>query len=429
MKLKLDKWQEEVLAYKGDMLLCTGRRVGKTYILARKAIDRMVKKKTPFVVMSLTEDQAFLIIIMARTYLEEEYPNIMFKSTMKWIELQNGSSMISRPAGDTGAGVRGFEGGVLIVDEASRMTKLFWLAARPIILITAGEIWMASTPFGKQGYFYDRFNDAHILKKPNARFKVFYITTPKVIETREIFESWTEELRTEVLKILAEDRKEMSELEYGQEYLGLFLDELRQFFPNELIKKCMVLDRLGVSSSPRAVYLGVDVARMGRDISTFEIFEKRGDLLKQIENIVTKKTVLTQTAQKIIDLNNRYSFDRKSIGIDDAGIGAGVFDILMNNNNLKRKIVGLNNATRPIDRDGKTGKLLKEEMYTYCLSLMEHNLVQFLKDDEIRASLESVQYEYKNGKLYIFGRDTHICEGIIRSLWCAKNKSLSIYVY
>ena len=37
--IKLDKWQQEVLDYDGDILLCTGRRVGKTYILARKAMD------------------------------------------------------------------------------------------------------------------------------------------------------------------------------------------------------------------------------------------------------------------------------------------------------------------------------------------------------------------------------------------------------
>ena len=55
--------------------------------------------------------------------------------------------------------------------------------------------------------------------------------------------------------------------------------------------------------------------------------------------------------------------------------------------------------------------------------------VELLKDDNIRVSLESVQYEYKNGKLTIFGADTHIVEGMVRSVWCAKNKSLNIYVY
>lgn len=430
MEIKLDKWQEEVDVAKGDILLCTGRRVGKTYIMAKKGVDRMVKHpKTPIIVMSLTEDQAMIINTMALNYLKEAYPKEGYSATMKKILLDNGSEMICRPAGDTGEGVRGFEGGVLIVDEASRMKKLFWLAARPILLTTNGDLWMCSTPFGKQGYFWDRFNDSYILKKPDARFKTFYISTEEVIKNRPISESWTQKQKDGAIRILAEDKKEMSEMEYGQEYLGLFLDELRQFFKDELIKKVMVLDRELVSSPLSSLYLGVDIARMGRDESTFEILRQSGKRLTHIENIVTKKKLLTETAQKIIDLDTIYNFGRKAIGIDDAGLGAGVFDILMKSDQIKRKVIGLNNASRPIDRDGKTTKLLKELMYTNFLAIMERGEIQLLKDDEIRVSLESVQYEYKNGKLYIFGEKTHIVEGLVRSAYCAENKSLNIYVY
>lgn len=430
MKLKLDKWQEEVDEATGDILLCTGRRVGKTFILAKKGVDRMVKHpKTPIIVMSLTEDQAMIINTMALNYLKEEYPKEGYSATMKKILLDNGSEMICRPAGDTGEGVRGFEGGVLIVDEASRMKKLFWLAARPILLTTNGDLWMGSTPFGKQGYFWDRFNDSYILKKPDARFKTFYISTEEVIKNRPISESWTQKQKDGAIRILAEDKKEMSEMEYGQEYLGLFLDELRQFFPDELIKKVMVLDRELVSSPLSSLYLGVDIARMGRDESTFEILRQTGKQLTHIRNIITKKKLLTETAQKILDLDSIYNFGRKAIGIDDAGLGAGVFDILMKSDQIKRKVIGLNNATRPIDRDGKTTKLLKELMYTNFLAIMERGEIQLLKDDEIRVSLESVQYEYKNGKLYIFGEKTHIVEGLVRAAHCAKNKTLNIYVY
>ena len=75
MKIVLDPWQEEVMDYRGDFLLCTGRRVGKTYIMARKAVDRMINEpKTKVLMFSLTEEQAMLIMVMAKQYLLETAP-------------------------------------------------------------------------------------------------------------------------------------------------------------------------------------------------------------------------------------------------------------------------------------------------------------------------------------------------------------------
>jgi hypothetical protein len=162
MAICLDNWQKEFLAYEGDKLLCTGRRVGKTYIMARGAIDRMLKKKTSVIIFSLTEEQAMLILAMAKEYLLSASPGSMKKkntdTNKKTITLKNGSIMRCRPAGDTGDSGRGFEADILIVDEASRMGKFFWIAVRPIILMTAGEVWLGSTPYGKQGYFWEAFD-------------------------------------------------------------------------------------------------------------------------------------------------------------------------------------------------------------------------------------------------------------------------------
>ena len=86
--IKLDPWQEEYLKCKGDRLLCTGRRVGKTYIMARGAIDRMLKEKTRVLPFSLTEEQAMLIIAMAREYLNAKAPSQLRKRTQIRIRKQ-----------------------------------------------------------------------------------------------------------------------------------------------------------------------------------------------------------------------------------------------------------------------------------------------------------------------------------------------------
>ena len=43
--LILDDWQEEALKHKGDLLLCTGRQIGKTMIMSLKAAKRMIEKE------------------------------------------------------------------------------------------------------------------------------------------------------------------------------------------------------------------------------------------------------------------------------------------------------------------------------------------------------------------------------------------------
>jgi hypothetical protein len=101
----------------------------------------------------------------------------------------------------------------------------------------------------------------------------------------------------------------------------------------------------------------------------------------------------------------------------------------MNNNQTKRKTEPLNNATRIIGTgdEEKPKKLLKEEMYMNLLVLGENKFIKLFNDEEIKLSLESMQYD-EDGK--IFGSYSHITEGIIRGLWLAtKNKDLNIFVH
>ncbi len=433
--IQLDDWQEEVLNTKGNMVLCTGRQVGKTTILARKACMYMINNKnSKIIVVSLTEEQAKLIIIMMLDFLEKHHNRLVSKGkkkpTQNKLFLTNGSSVIARPVGQTGDALRGFTGNVLIIDEASRMPNLIWEASRPTLLTTSGEIWMCSTPHGKKGYFWEAFQNK------NGRYKVFHISSEEVITNRPITEGWSEDQRAGGIDFLDRERTDMSELQYGQEYLGLFLDDLRQYFPDELIEQTCTEKRPEQHRKNKDYYLGVDIARMGDDASTFEIIEKiSNEQLIQVENIVTHKTLTTQTEDRIITLNKYYD-EIKTIYIDagSGSLGVGIFDHLLRNDEVKRKVVAINNRARALDHEGKTkARLLKEDLYDNLRSLMEKKYIKLLDDPEIQLSLRSVQYEYvkKEGRLSqmkIFGNDTHIVEGLIRAAWCAKEKSLSIWV-
>jgi hypothetical protein len=318
------------------------------------------------------------------------------------------------------------------VDEAARMGKFFWISALPIILMNAGELWLASTPFGKKGYFWESFNEAENLHLENARFKVFYKTTEQVIKERKITREWTEERKEKILRILAQDKRIMSRLEYGQEYEGLFMEDLQQLFPDELITGCQDMERPNQIFKEKDYYMGQDIARMGEDQTTFEIGFLEGDEIFQTENLVTRNTYLTETFRANLELDRLYDF--KKIFIDDEGIGIGVFDMMMDEDQLKRKTIGVNNSKRVIDKDGKEKGILKNELYYQLRGLMEKQKIHLLKDDSLFQSLKSVQYEYNLDmkgvpQMKIHGNNTHIAEGLIRLAMAIKYKDLNLRIY
>lgn len=182
-------------------------------------------------------------------------------------------------------------------------------------------------------------------------------------------------------------------------------------------------------------YMGVDIARMGRDKGTYEIIQKQGKRLIHIQHMVTKKKLTTETEDKILYLDKVYNFKKIYLDAGSGTLGVSIFDHLLINDQTKRKIVAINNLSRPLDKDGKKKQgILKEDLYDNLKSLMERHNIDLLDDDDIFLSLKSVQYEYvqKQGqktKMRIFGADTHTTEGLIRASWCVKEKDLNMRVY
>jgi len=424
----LDTWQREVLNYNGDFLLCTGRQVGKTTIMARKAGEHLIRNKgSKIIIVSLTEDQAKLIIVMILDYIEKHYKKEIargkYKPTQNRVTLKNKSQAIARPVGNTGDAIRGFTGDVLIIDEGSRMPELAFTAGKPVLLTTAGQIWMCSTPFGKKGYFYESFLNR------NNRFRIWHKSSENVIRDRHISDTWTDEQRTKAIKFLEDEKKDMGELEYGQEYMGLFLDDLQQFFSDELIEQVCNLKRIEGKSPILNKYMGCDIARLGGDETTIEIIQdnERGKWF-HVENIVRKGLTTTKNEDLILDYDKLWNC--RKIGIDaGAGtLGVSIYDHLLQHPQVKRKIIPMNNRQISMDRDGKKKqRIFKEDLYDNLRSMLERKELYLLDDSDIRLSLKSVQFEImketnKVSKVKIFGKYTHIVEGLTRAAWLAKKE-------
>ena len=349
--------------------------------------------------------------------LEEKTKEKLYAETptLTKMVLNNGSKIFSLPAGRTGYFIRGMTIDLLVADEAGYIPETVWNAVIPMIAVSQkrrgfGFIVLLSTPFGKGGYFYQSFEDPD--------FKSFHISSEQCPRIPKEF------LRKEKLR--------MSAVEYRQEYLGEFCDDSTQFFPTELIKKCMTIKDWDYKTDFKRgnrYYLGVDFARYGGDENALVIAESIGDKIRIVSVETTFRTSSTDTIGRIIEKEAMYNF--KKIFVDDGGLGGPITDMLIEK--LGRKVIGLNNASRGIkvqDID-KRVKLLKEDLYCNTLMLMENDLVEFINDMYLMKSMKSITFQYgvDKKKIHIFGLYAHICEALVRACWLTKEKGLSIYLY
>ena len=429
----LDPWQKEYIETPPEQncFLLTGRQVGKTASMAIKSVEMSVRhfgKEQNILICSITEKQAYRMLAKALVYAKIKYRDkliqtgkerptmhrILFgdkvKSGSKWV-YKNIRGIYCYAAGETGEGLRGDTIKKLMIDEGSRMSEEFFISVTPMLSVAKGSLDIASTPFGKRDkenretFFYKcSFDDS---------FKKFYASA--------------EDCPRHSKEFLAKEKERMTKLQYAQEYLAKFLDDLQRVFSDKLINEICILKRKKTITEG-TYFLGCDVGRK-KDPFTFEILQKIDDELIQVENIVIKDVSIPDNVKRIIRLNEQYHFKKEYI--DSGGMGIAVCDILRDDEENKRKVVEINNASRRFKEEGQEKRkgILKQDLYKNLITLMERRKIKLLDDEEIKLSLSSVQIEIDGEKEIYFGNDTHIVEGLIRACWGIKNKSLNIYIY
>ena len=155
------------------------------------------------------------------------------------------------------------------------------------------------------------------------------------------------------------------------------------------------------------------------------------DKLKIIKCATTSRVSTVDTIERIKSFESVWNFNK--IFIDDAGVGGAVTDVLIDS--LGRKVMGLNNASKRFQIQGEEKKkgILKEDLYSNALMLMETGKLEIISNLSLLRSLKSVTYEYggtgSNGKVKIYGDYAHLAEALVRSVWCLKEKGLALYCY
>jgi|TARA_Y100000310_G_scaffold81786_1_gene78365 hypothetical protein len=413
--LTLDKWQKDLIKSKGDGVVISGRQCGKSTGTSILAGETALNNPNEFILIgAYVIDQAQLIFRKIHEYILDKDPKqIKNRVTLNFLELKNGSKILCRPIGDTGAGMRGYSATMLIIDEAAFVPDRAWDAIEPVISVTKGRTILLSTPQGKKGFFYKAsINPNYFKMKLSAR-----------------------DCPRHTKKFLDQKESELSPVAFATEYLGEFIDDYNRKFSEEWVKKVCCIEKteqIRIRTSNQ--YLGIDVSGSGSDETTFEGFDANNPKnIFQTLNIYSKTIQGPQIERQIQQLKEKYHYDKKSIGFDSGGLGSGTFNYMLENDTLKRSIVALDNATRPIEHKKdkqKTTKLLKEYMYDLVEEMGWRGELKCFNEGAVKQSFESIQIEFKDGgKKRYWGTYSHIVEGIVRAVWLAKNKSLNIYIH
>ena len=385
-----------------------GRQSGKSFAESlRVALFALLNPKTSTLIIASVDRQSIELLEKVKSQIMGiSKTSIKGRPTFHKIELTNGSKIMAEPAGQTGYGLRGFTVDKLVADEAHYISDAVFVAIRPMLATTGGTLDLLSTPKGNEGFFYecfqsDDFHKIHIKAEDCPRIST---------------------------EFLEQEKKRMTKLQFCQEYEAEFLDSLQQFFSKELIDSC-ILPHDYDALTPGNAFLGVDFAGHGIDPNAFLTIKNKKGINYVIHNEHTDNQKAWETVNKILSLNSSYRY--KMIGVDDGGLGSPILDYMLTHPELKRKCIGLNNAKREIDREGKTKQLQGIEMYANLKIMMEQGIIKFTENDsELIRGLISIQFviDKETKKIKIHGRYDHIVEAFKRATWLARTKGLNLFV-
>lgn len=215
------------------------------------------------------------------------------------INFDNGSRIIALPVGRDGSNIRGYGGrnNMIIVDEAAFIDdSIFQQVFSPMMAVGDGDFILLSTPFGKKGFLWERFNDDswHTVQVPTS-------ANPLVPDS-----------------FIEEQRKNLTTTQFKQEILGQFDEASNSFFTREELMNCV---QENVKREADTTFLGVDLASSGADESVYVCIDGQGNIF-DIEH--TSDKPMTDAMGRINDLDTFYKFDK--IVIDSTSLGQGVVD-------------------------------------------------------------------------------------------------------
>ncbi len=303
----------------------SGRQVGKTMSTAVKTVHfalfaplllKTVTNDCTIVIAAPTQNQATIMFDRIRSLLinSEFLKGYIVRNTQTemWVKYLDDTGMtriVTRATGETGVSLRGYSPHVIIADECSFIKTEILRAFLPSGMATQARVWLTSTPFSKSGYFYEACQNAKP-KNPEGMWTEFHV---KSTENPLVQEDPT----------FIEEIKKLTREEYVQEVEGEFLDIGDALIPNSLIADAVV-DK--VMKGNVRYFMGVDVARTGRDETVYTICGVDDNDHVFVEHVEA------ESQSNVVDVCGRMGefvrdYKIETVYVDETGLGGGLIDL------------------------------------------------------------------------------------------------------
>lgn len=205
------------------LILLSARQVGKSTIAAARSVYiALHRPKSLIFMVGPIQTQAGEILQKARDFAAElGLPIRGDGNNPRSLLFPNGSRLVARSA--VPRSVRGFsKANLIIIDEAAFVSAEAFRALSPILAVSAGSLWVLSTPYGQNGTF------AELWHEPDNGWTRFQIRASECPRFSPEF--------------LAAERRLHGELSYAQEYECAFVSQGIQLLTKAQIVAAMVAE-------------------------------------------------------------------------------------------------------------------------------------------------------------------------------------------
>lgn len=216
----LDRWQSEVCGSNADTILNCCRQAGKSYVASVIVAHKIIfRPKTLALVISPTQAQAKeLFRNVSRHIADMGLSQNLKEDNALSCKLDNHSRVLALPGTQA---LRGYSPQLVILDEAAQVPDIIHDAIRPMLAVSHGRLIMMSTPYGKRGFFFERYTNSNPLDG---------------IERYEIPATRCDRITQEFLD---KEKATMNPWMYRQEYECQFSDTIDSFFDSSLVEAAL----------------------------------------------------------------------------------------------------------------------------------------------------------------------------------------------
>lgn len=377
-----------------------GRRVGKSTMASWLALWYAITHANAEILITAKAQRQSMELFnevkkqIRQSDIDEDQWGIT-RDTRTEINFDNGSRIICLPVGTDGSNIRGYGTDLLIVDEAAFIAdSIFQEVLSPMLAVGDSEFVLLSTPFGKKGFLYERFNDEdwYTLQVP----------------------TWANPMIDD--DFIEEQKNNLTSIQFRQEIKGEFVESADSFFSREELMNCAFeqVDR----KDKQIAYLGVDLASTGGDESVYISIDGDGNVF-DIEHTTGKS--MTDAMGRVRELDHYHDYTK--IMIDSTGLGTGVVDQVKED--LGRKVEGF-----------KFTNEKKQSLYNTLKNNLQDGKIRFSfvpgKDEPENKMVDQcleLEYEYTStGKTKIHhpsGGHDDFSDALALAVWAKSQKNLA----